>query len=305
MRLRKKTVTPFYLPCQEIPAPKREKERFLDVATQKMLKIASKRMILTAGIFVFFLCVVLGRLFFLTVLNYSERDTQRPDWQQEEQWPRYNIVDRNGVVVATTLRSWDISVNPSKVDNPKEVAHQLAKVLNDVDEKEILEKLTSQSNFKYIKRGATPNELEAVNWLGYHFLTYEVVNKRAYPQGPLFSHILGGVNIDNVGIAGLEKSFDNELKKHEVQLSLDVSVQEMVRTHLNKAIQKYKAEGALGMVMDIQTGEMLASVSLPDYDPEMPTGKDVSARFNMPTLGVYEFGSVFKLFNVRVLVALS
>ncbi|MBQ4471762.1 MAG: penicillin-binding protein 2, partial [Alphaproteobacteria bacterium] len=143
-------------------------------------------------------------------------------------------------------------------------------------------------------------ELEEVNWLGYHFLTYEAVNKRAYPQGPLFSHILGGVNIDNVGTAGVEKAFDAELKEHEIQLSLDTSVQEMVRTNLQKGIQKYKAEGGLGIVMDINNGEVLASVSLPDYDPEKPAGKDLSDRFNMPTLGVYEFGSVFKLFNTAM-----
>ena len=190
MIFRKKKTVPFYAPCQEIPAPRREKERYLDAATQKMLKVASGRMSFTAVIFLLCLSIILGRLFFLTVLNYNGRDVKIIDWQKDEDLPRYNIVDRNGTVLATTLRSWDISVNPSKVDNPKEVAHELAQKLEGVNEKDLLEKLTSNSNFKYIKRGATPNELEAINWLGYPFLTYEVVNKRAYPQGSLFSHIL-------------------------------------------------------------------------------------------------------------------
>ena len=296
---RKKTV-PFYAPCHEISAPKRDKDRYLDAATQKNLRVASGRMILASIVFIAFLFVIWGRLFYLTVLNYDKRPPKSTTWTISENLPRYNIVDRNGVVIATTLTSWDISVNPSKVKDPEEVARQLAQKLDGVKEKDILEKLKSDSNFKYIKRGATPNELEAVNWLGYHFLTYEAVNKRAYPQGPLFSHILGGVNIDNVGTAGIEKSFDAELKEHEIQLSLDTSVQEMVRTNLKNGIQKYKAEGGLGMVIDINTGEILASVSLPDYDPEMPAGKDTSTRFNMPTLGVYEFGSVFKLFNTAM-----
>ncbi|MBQ3695866.1 MAG: penicillin-binding protein 2 [Alphaproteobacteria bacterium] len=300
MIFHRKKVALFYVPCQEIPAPKREKERYMDAATQKSLKTASGRMILAAVIFIFCLCIVWGRLFYLTVLNYNKRPTKSTTWHIEENLPRYNIVDRNGTVLATTLTSWDISVNPTKVKDPKEVAHQLATKLEGVKESELLEKLTSDSNFKYIKRGATPKELEAINWLGYHFLTYEAVNKRAYPQGALFSHILGGVNIDNVGIAGIEKAYDEDLKEHEIQLSLDVSVQEMVRTNLKNGIQKYKAEGGLGMVIDINTGEMLASVSLPDYDPEVPAGKDTSARFNMPTLGVYEFGSVFKLFNTAM-----
>ena len=300
MLFRKKHEAPFYAPCQEIPAPKRERERYMDAATQKSLRVASGRMIVAAVVFIAFLCLILGRLFYLTVLNHSQRPQKSTEWHIAEELPRYNIVDRNGVVLATTLTSWDLSVNPSKVKEPEQVAHQLAQALQNVSEKEILEKLKSDSNFKYIKRGVTPKELEAVNWLGYHFLTYEAINKRAYPQGPLFSHILGGVNIDNVGIAGIEKAFDTELKDHELQLSLDTSVQEMVRTNLKKGIQKYKAEGGLGMVIDINTGEMLASVSLPDYDPEMPAGKDISARFNMPTLGVYEFGSVFKLFNTAM-----
>ena len=300
MWFHKKKPAPFYAPCYEIPTPKRERGWYMDATTQRSLKVASGRSLFAACVFLFFFLIIWGRLFYLTVLNYDNRPARSTEWRIQEDLPRYNIVDRNGTVLATTLTSWDISVNPSKVKNPEEVAHQLAQKLEGVNEKDLLEKLTSDSNFKYIKRGATPKELEAVNWLGYHFLTYEVVNKRAYPQGPLFSHILGGVNIDNIGTAGLEKSFDAELKEHEIQLSLDTSVQEMVRTNLKNGIQKYKAEGGLGMVIDINTGEMLASVSLPDYDPEMPAGKDTSTRFNMPTLGVYEFGSVFKLFNTAM-----
>ncbi len=297
---RKKKSAPFYAPCYEIPTPKRERGWYMDATTQRNLKMASGRILFASCVFIFFFFIIWGRLFFLTVLNYDNHPARSTDWRIQEVLPRYNIVDRNGTVLATTLTSWDISVNPTKVKDPEEVAKQLTKVLQGVNEQDLLKKLTSDSNFKYIKRGATPQELEAVNWLGYHFLTYEAVNKRAYPQGPLFSHILGGVNIDNVGTAGIEKSFDAELKEHEIQLSLDTSVQEMVRTNLKNGIQKYKAEGGLGMVIDINTGEMLASVSLPDYDPEMPAGKDTEDRFNMPTLGVYEFGSVFKLFNTAM-----
>ncbi len=297
---RKKSSAVFYRPCCEIPSPQKEKERYVDPTTKKSLKIAAGRALFLSIIFVLFFFVIWGRLFYLTVLNYSKRPTTSLQWDRLESLPRYNITDRNGVVLATTLSSWDISVNPSKVKDPEEVARQIVEKIPDLDEKEVLAKLTSDSNFKYIKRGATPTELEAVNWLGYHFLTYEAVNKRAYPQGPLFSHILGGVNIDNVGIAGVEKAFDAELKEHELQLSLDTSVQEMVRTNLQNGIAKYKAEGGLGIVLDINTGEILASVSLPDYDPELPADKDANDRFNMPTLGVYEFGSVFKLFNTAM-----
>ena len=165
MIFHKKKSVPFYAPCCEIQAPKREKERYMDAATQKSLRTASGRMILAAAIFICFLFIVWARLFYLTVLNYNKKPEKSTEWHISEMLPRYNIVDRNGVVLATTLTSWDISVNPSKVKDPEEVAHQLAQVLDGVKENEILEKLKSEGSFKYIKRGATPKEMEAVNWL--------------------------------------------------------------------------------------------------------------------------------------------
>ncbi len=299
LKFRRKKITPYYAPCQEIMPPKREKDRYIDAATSHSLKMAKVRAAVLGTLMLLPLLVLWGRLFHLTVLRHENTPRTPVVWNAEEELARYNIVDRNGTVLATTLTSWDISVNPSKVKNPEEVAKNLANALVNTDEKELLEKLTANANFRYIKRGATPKELEAVNWLGYHFLTYEVVNKRAYPHGPLFSHILGKTDIDGTGIAGLEKAFNNDLQTKEVQLSLDTSVQEMVRTNLQKGIQKYKAEGGLGLVMDIHTGEVLASVSLPDYDPEKPV-ENAKLLFNGASLGVYEFGSVFKLFNTAM-----
>ena len=126
------------------------------------------------------------------------------------------------------------------------------------------------------------------------------MEKRVYPQGSLIAHLLGGVDIDNIGIAGIEKAYDTALIDKDVQLSIDVSVQEMTRNALAKGVEKFQAEGGLALVMDINNGEILASVSLPDYDPNIPAGKAGKERFNQATLGTYEFGSVFKLFNTAL-----
>ena len=126
------------------------------------------------------------------------------------------------------------------------------------------------------------------------------IEKRVYPQGSLIAHLLGGVDIDNIGIAGIEKAYDAELMDKDVQLSIDVSVQEMTRNALLQGIAKFKAEGGLALVMDVKNGEILAAVSLPDYDPNVPMGKAGKERFNQATLGTYEFGSVFKLFNTAL-----
>ena len=301
MLFRKKKPETFYYPCVEIPHTQVEAYRYLDNATKKHLKIAAGRMLIVGGCFLFALAVIIGRLFDLTIINYEKRSNKTSVLPSEYAIGRHNIVDRNGIVLATTLTSWDVSANPSMVKNPEEAAHNLAMTLPDLKEKELLEKLSSDGSFRYIKRNMAPAELEAVNWLGYHFLTYEKVNKRAYPQGSLFSHILGGVNIDNIGIAGIEKAFDDTLMATDLQLSLDTSVQEMTRTNLQAGVQKYLAEGGLAIVMDVNSGEILSLVSLPDYDPELPAKpEEMKTRFNQATLGVYEFGSVFKLFNTAM-----
>lgn len=301
MRFRKPKKEPFYYPGVEIPQAQVEAYRYLDNATKKYLKIAAGRMGVVMVCCLLALGVIIARLFDLTILNYEKRSYKTSILPDEYVSGRHNIVDRNGIVLATTLTSWDVSANPTMVKDPAEVAHKLALTLPDLKESDLLEKLSSDKSFLYIKRNMAPAELEAVNWLGYHFLTYEKVKKRAYPQGTLFSHILGGVNIDNVGTSGIEKAFDSTLETQDVQLSLDTSVQEMARTNLRAGIQKYLAEGGLAIVMNVNNGEILASVSLPDYDPEIPAKpEEMKKRFNQVSLGVYEFGSVFKLFNTAM-----
>ncbi len=296
----KQKKVPFYEACQEIPLKKLDKWRYLDMSTRVQLKSAAGRVLFLGGIFSLLFGVIICRLFQLTIMDYHGRDYKRP-MGASYTLTRYNILDRNGVLLASSVPTTDLSVNPVLVKgDPREVAHNIAGALNDVDERDIYSAITSSAGFKYIKRKLSPAERKNINWLGYPFLSEFPGEYRTYPHRNLVSHLLGGVDIDNVGIAGIEKAYDGQLMNHDVQLSLDVSVQEMVHNALTQGLEKFKAKSALALVMDINSAEVLASVSLPDYNPNLAAKGSGKERFNQTTLGTYEFGSIFKLFNTAL-----
>ncbi len=297
----KKKKTPFYTLGQEISLSASDKWRYLDRATRYQVKKTANRMTCLTVLFALLFLGLGVRLFQLTVLNFHGHDFENVSDFAQNFLTRYNIVDRNGILLATNMRTYDLSVNPALVKGDvNQISKNIATALNDVRQSDILEKLTSANGFEYIKRKISPHEYEALKWFGYYFLTALPVEKRIYPQGRLVSHLLGGVDIDNFGTSGIEKAYDNQLGTQDVQLSLDISVQEMVYHALTEGIQKYKAVGGMALVMDVNNGEILASVSLPDYDPNLGSRKMGKERFNQASLGTYEFGSIFKLFNTAL-----
>lgn len=290
----------FYYPGVEIPVRSMDRYRCLDAVTIGALQKARRRISFLIAFFAVCFLIILGRLFFLTIVNYQERDFKPSVLRADFEMERKNILDRNGVLLATGVPTVDLSVNPKKVKNPEEVARRISAVLPDVNYQDVYDKLTSNGSFKYIKRNLTPAEQYEINKLGYYFLTFTKGEKRIYPQGHLFAHVIGTVNIDNVGTSGLEKQLNETLMQTDVQLSLDLTVQQIVHSYLSEGIQKYQATGGGALVMDVQTGEILAMVSLPDYNPNILSTMTKDNSFNKTTLGVYEFGSVFKLFNTAM-----
>ena len=292
----------FYHAGNEIPQAKLDRYRCLDATTKSILKTASVR----TNLVIFFICVafiaIWARLFFYTIVYYQPRDFKPSSISKTVlAFQRQNILDRNGLVLATSIPTKDLSVNPRKIKNPEQTARALIQALPDLNYDEVYSKLTSPSAFKYIKRNLLPTEREALLWVGNPYLEETDNEKRAYPQGRLFSHILGGVSLDNVGIAGLEKAHEDDLRDHDIQLSLDTAVQGIVHQVLTERIKRYQAVGGFSIVMNVNTAEVLAMVSLPDYDPEQPATPDTLAdRFNKAALGTYEFGSIFKLFNTAM-----
>ena len=212
---------------------------------------------------------------------------------------RAEIVDRNGVLLATSLGTASLYANPQKVPDAAVAARRLIGVLPERSEAELTALLSSDKTFVWVERNLTPREQYEVNRLGIPGLDFQEEDRRVYPNGPLAAHTLGFTNIDNVGLAGIEQSFDESLKtrRDPLTLSLDIRVQQVLRHELATQIDKFGAIGGGGIVLDVTTGEVVAMVSLPDFDPNAPAGADEEERFNRMTLGVYELGSVFKIFN--------
>jgi cell division protein FtsI (penicillin-binding protein 3) len=210
---------------------------------------------------------------------------------------RAMITDRNGEMLAISLPTAAVYANPREMIDPADAAHKLKSVLPELDEATAIERLSSEKQFVYLARQITPREQLKINDLGIPGIYFENTERRRYPLGRVAAGVLGGVDVDGHGVAGVERFFDQRLREdaEPLRLSLDVRVQAVVRDELSKAMDTFGAIGACGIVMDVRTGEVLALVSLPDYDANLFGQTVPDDRFNRCVTGVYEPGSTFKL----------
>lgn len=215
---------------------------------------------------------------------------------------RADILDRNGAVIATSLPTVNVFVNPKKVIAPKESAKKLQEILPEFSVAEIEEKLSRNASFVYIKRNLSPAQQRQINDLGIPGVDFENGEKRVYPHESLFAHVVGKANIDNVGMSGMERELDERLTKSDIpmQLTIDAGIQYTIREQLKTGMEKHKAEGGVALLMNVNTAEIIAMVSLPDFDPNDSKFPSEKAMFNFATQGVYEPGSVFKVFNTAL-----
>jgi cell division protein FtsI (penicillin-binding protein 3) len=223
---------------------------------------------------------------------------------------RADITDRNGTLLATTLDTPSLYADPRQIIDPAEATRGLAAILPSLNPSEVYAKLTSGKSFVWLKRRLTPRQTYEVNRLGVPGFQFEHEERRIYPFGDVASHIVGFCGIDNNGLAGIERALDSRVKgrREPLQLSLDARVQFVLREELAQVVNDFSAKGAAGIVMDVHTGEIIAMVSLPDFDPNHPGSVDpgmpateVKDRiFNKITLGAYEMGSAFKIFNTAM-----
>ena len=215
---------------------------------------------------------------------------------------RADIIDRNGVVLATSLPTASLYADPKDIMSPKEAADKLTEVFPEISSDELLLKLKSKSRFVWISRNLTPKQQYAVNALGLPGILFRRGEQRVYPHGREAAHILGLTDIDGKGIAGIEKYFATSLNKGEksLQLSIDIRIQSMLRQELSAAMIEFRALGAAGVILDVATGEIISMVSMPDFDPNIPDSMRGTVGFNRVTKGVYEMGSAFKLFTTAM-----
>lgn len=242
----------------------------------------------------------------LTLL--SGNDNGKNKVVQEDSLPRPDIVDRNGVLLATDIAVASLFADPSKIIDIDEAIELLTATAPDLDAKSLRAKLSqSKREFVWLKRQVSPEERDAIYNLGIPGVSYVNERRRVYPQGRLGSHVVGYVDRDTKGIAGIEKFLDGqgalytaslaepgENRTHPAQMSIDIRVQSTLIDELSKAIEKFHAIAAGGVVLDITTGEVLALASLPDFNPNQEKKNFTTAQSNKMTSGVYELGSVIK-----------
>ncbi len=227
---------------------------------------------------------------------------------REAPLPRPDIIDRNGVLLATDIAVASLYADPRKIIDIDEAVELLTATLPDLDARALRQKLSQPNRaFAWLKRQVTPEERDAVYNLGIPGVGFVNERRRVYPQGRLSSHVVGYVDLDTKGIAGIEKFLDgqgaiytasladpSEHKTEPAQMSIDIRVQAALIDELSQAIAKFRAIAGGGIVMDITTGEVLALASLPDFNPNDENKSFSKDQMNKMTSGVFELGSVIK-----------
>ena len=283
-----------------------------DGPAKQALEACRTRLRVTAGLFALVFAAVALRIVEIGAVGGGTAESQIARFRMvTEPVPSHaDIVDRNGNVLAATLDSPSLYANPKQITDAAQATDKLVRVFPTLGAAEVHAKLTSGKSFVWIRRHLTPAEQFDVNQLGIPGLDFEHEERRVYPDGGLTSHVVGYTGIDNAGFAGVERALADVLRgrREPLQLSLDLRLQYILREELQRVVDDFTAKGGAGLIMDVNTGEILAMESLPDFDPNHPTAVDpghpaiplADRMFNRITLGVYELGSIFKIFTVAM-----
>ena len=270
---------------------------------QQTMEKRRNRLLAIGVVITFAFLVIAGRLIELTIPGKgAEPHLASASPLRPAVADRVGIVDSNGIIMATSLPTASLYADPVDVPDAGEAADKLVAVLPVLNRAEMMVKLKSTARFVWIRRNLTPKQKYQVNRLGLPGFYFQRGERRVYPHGRVAAHVLGFTDTDGLGIAGIEKYFDNVLRngKASLALSLDLRIQSILHQELSLAMTEFKALGAAGTVLDVQTGEVLAMVSLPDFDPNVPGSGGKDGAFNRMTKGVYEMGSTFKLFTMAM-----
>lgn len=256
--------------------------------------------------------VIAARLVLLAVVP-DDDSMRRGSTHDAVATARPDILDRNGEILATDVKTPSLYAEPHRIIDVDEAVELLTAVLPDLDDKEVRERLSSKRRFVWLKREITPRQQAEIHRLGLPGIGFLRENKRVYPNGAVVSHVIGHVNVDNQGIAGIEKWLDSrgladlhragfatDRQQKPVELAVDLRVQHALRDELLASREKFKAKAAAGLVTDVRTGEIIAMVSVPDYDPNNPREALDPENINRLTTGVYEMGSTFKALTVAM-----
>ena len=257
-------------------------------------------------------CVIAGKLVIFAIAPDSHA-ARRGGAGDAVATARPEILDRNGEILATDVKRPSLFAEPRRVIDSDEAIELLTAVMPDLEVAELRQRLNGRRGFAWLKREITPQQQAEVHRLGIPGVGFLTENKRIYPNGPEVSHLLGYVNVDNTGVAGIENwldaqgladlhraGFASDRQQEPVVMSVDLRVQHAVRDEMIAAKDKFKAKAAAAVVYAVRTGEVVAMVSIPDYDPNSPRGALDKDRINRLTYGLFEMGSTFKAFTVAM-----
>ena len=252
--------------------------------------------------FIFFFFFIISIIYSIHLIHLGSRKSDLSNDNQGKiinKLNRADIVDRNGSFLAKTVSSIDIGINPVEIINQKKLLLNLRYIFPDKDYALVKTQLKNKKFFWFEKKISDEN-YEKVMMLGDKSIKAEEKLSRIYPQKNLFSHIIGQIDNDNIGISGLEKSLDEKLRNNKklFQLTVDKDIQFLIREELFKYNKIFKTKGSAAILMDVNNGQIISIVSLPDFDPNKRINITDTNYINRATKGVYELGSVFKTFTL-------
>jgi cell division protein FtsI (penicillin-binding protein 3) len=257
------------------------------------------------ALFSFFFSLIL--IFSISIFSISIQKSNFKEYKKASyNYPlfRRDILDRNGDLMARNINSYHAAVKSDLIKNKDNFILNIKLNFPEISTIELKKKLESKKRF-YLKRRLTAEEKNKLWSLGEKGIIIEPFQSRVYPHGQLYSHILGQIDDDNYGISGIENYFDRELRnnqkfKEPLELTVDSNIQFLIKTQLQKAMVDFKSVSAGGLLMNINNGEVLSLVSLPDYNLNIRKNISDIKYMNQITKGVFELGSVFKTFTIAL-----
>ena len=276
----------------------------LDVRKQNQSKFRKIKLLICSVMLIMSFTIIGYRTISLASINKNNVSNKVYAEIENESIPkslRGNIYDRNNKILATTINTLSLNVNPQEILNIDQTIAKLIKIFPQLEEKVLYKKLNSNKKFINLLKEISPREYVSLLNAGIEGLKIETKNKRIYPNNTLAAHILGATDIDGNGIAGIEKKFDSQLQDgSNVTLSIHSGIQHITRTLLLDQIKKFKAEGGAGIIMNAKNGEVFSTVSLPDYNANNYNSILNYKLFNKATKGIYELGSTLKLITAAI-----
>jgi cell division protein FtsI (penicillin-binding protein 3) len=260
------------------------------------INIKKGRLIFIYFIIIICFLLILSKMFYYAITG--DKIIVNASYDPKNTTIRGDILDRNGTIIATDLKTKSLYIDKILAKNKQKTAKRLSQILPDLSYKKILNKLTSKKNSEWvlIKKNISPKEQQEIKSLNLPGAIFENDMMRIYPHKSLFSHIVGYVDLDRKGLSGIERQYDEELAKgKDIRLAADIQMQDILTNEIKKGLKNNKSNAAAGIIMNVDNGEILALTSLPNFDLNQQKIANNNQRFNRITHGIYELGSILKI----------